>query len=549
MSADPATKDGISDFLSRHCMHVWSFPEPIDIENDGSRLNVLIWQDFVATRTGTTCGSDYASHPWTEPYVDQRVFIVSADGKTIDEQRTRTIFGAPDESSPARLTRRPSKAPFCHRGRIRSGRSRIRSASSDIKADTISKRRINRRARTDRCLGGGLPAGAQPHREALHVSPDRRASADRLNGKPHRRDTSKAQDTSMSDNNAASNLPAFASITLTPLQSSQTLFSAAASVIRHKSNGNELAGISKRRFYDAQLFGLFSNPAAPSLGEVVQPYEMLTANRGTFIQYEALYGVDPDGNGQAVPNDGIDAANSPSGYNLSCSAQVQTQEQAFANAAPVLLGPRRLARSQFRLVLSITRVIGLAILLVSAALPRLTRAQECCSIQTASTSSVRTLETICGPLHRWPEGISTPTKITDDLILAPPLAYVRYAFLTCKDAVQIISSNGLGKSRWVNFDFFLPDFTGYTIDRFKERYDVNEVEVAYVIAGDRREAEPDAPGKYPPNQLKRALLYLADPKRYQEMYGLRCYQARILKTTMYCYGVRDEARHEGVFSM
>ena len=107
--------------------------------------------------------------------------------------------------------------------------------------------------------------------------------------------------------------------------------------IRYGSNGNALPGIAKRRYYDSQLFGLFSNPSnPPSLGEVVQAYQMLTTNRSAIIQYEALYGVDPDGGGQHVSNDAIDSANSD--YQLSGTAQVQTLQQAFANAAPVLLG-------------------------------------------------------------------------------------------------------------------------------------------------------------------------------------------------------------------
>jgi hypothetical protein len=79
--------------------------------------------------------------------------------------------------------------------------------------------------------------------------------------------------------------------------------------IRYDSNGNHLLGIAKRRYYDSQLFGLFSNPSSPSLGEVVQAYEMLTANRSAIIQYEALYGTDPDGNNPDVPQGAIYEAN------------------------------------------------------------------------------------------------------------------------------------------------------------------------------------------------------------------------------------------------
>lgn len=105
--ASPDTQDGIGDSLCRGWMRAWSYEEPIDIENDGSPLNVIIWQ-----YGGTQCGSDYADHPWNFPYVDRRALIINSDGKNIDERLTRAIFGAPEESAPARLTRRPSKSPF-----------------------------------------------------------------------------------------------------------------------------------------------------------------------------------------------------------------------------------------------------------------------------------------------------------------------------------------------------------------------------------------------------------------------------------------------------
>ncbi|HEV7165918.1 MAG TPA: hypothetical protein VGO35_11060 [Gammaproteobacteria bacterium] len=102
VTTDPTRKDGIAQFLHRGWMSVWSYAEPIDIENDGSPLNLLLWQGYGATGLsggGGPCGSDYAEHSWTISYVNQQAFIVNLDGKTIDEQLTRKIFGAPEESS------------------------------------------------------------------------------------------------------------------------------------------------------------------------------------------------------------------------------------------------------------------------------------------------------------------------------------------------------------------------------------------------------------------------------------------------------------------
>jgi YD repeat-containing protein len=105
--------------------------------------------------------------------------------------------------------------------------------------------------------------------------------------------------------------------------------------IRYRSNGNHLPGLAQRRYYDAQLFGLFSNPSSPSQNEVLQAYQMLTENRQSILQYEAQYGVDPDSTVPPGSNNKIASANNS--YALSGASQVETLAQAFAHAEPVLL--------------------------------------------------------------------------------------------------------------------------------------------------------------------------------------------------------------------
>lgn len=113
VSAYPITKDGMASFLQMNWMKVWNYAQPIDVENNGSPLNVLVWQGYgVVNQYAQTCGVVYDGHPWSDQYVAQQTFIISPDGKTIDEQRTRALFGAPEESSPARATRKPSNDPF-----------------------------------------------------------------------------------------------------------------------------------------------------------------------------------------------------------------------------------------------------------------------------------------------------------------------------------------------------------------------------------------------------------------------------------------------------
>lgn len=133
-------------------------------------------------------------------------------------------------------------------------------------------------------------------------------------------------------------------------------------------------------------------------------------------------------------------------------------------------------------------------------------------------------------------------RITDQLTLAVPLVFERTAIerepLLPGAGVPVAAPPGSAHGE-VRFDFFLPDFTGYTLDNHRNGDDPNRVEVVYLHAGDRHEADPDAPGEYPPNMLKRLLQEAFDPGHYRDQYGLRCYQGRMSRGRIACYGRRD----------
>jgi len=148
------------------------------------------------------------------------------------------------------------------------------------------------------------------------------------------------------------------------------------------------------------------------------------------------------------------------------------------------------------------------------------------------------------PLSAWPEGRTVPQKITDTLVLAIPLGYERAAVGDDK-APRSPFAHAAGRTE-VRFDFFLPDFHGYTLQNYRNDFDENKVEVIYLHAGDPHEAEPGAPGEYPPNMLKRSLRELLNPRDYKDMYGLRCYQGRVLTDRLTCYGERDASAHEDI---
>jgi len=147
-------------------------------------------------------------------------------------------------------------------------------------------------------------------------------------------------------------------------------------------------------------------------------------------------------------------------------------------------------------------------------------------------------------LREWPQGVSAPLKVTDELTLAIPLQYERSA-ITHEHAPRALLSVTSDRSE-VQFDFFLPDFSGYTLQNYKDEFDENKVEVVYLRAGDPHEAEPDAPGEYPPNMLKRALQDSVNPDDHKDTYGLRCYQGRVPSDRITCYGRREETAREDI---
>jgi hypothetical protein len=181
---------------------------------------------------------------------------------------------------------------------------------------------------------------------------------------------------------------------------------------------------------------------------------------------------------------------------------------------------------------------GLYLCLALAAFPLACLAQETPSVQLIGARQP------CRP--DWLDRRAVPVKITDSLILSVPVKYIRYELLTCGADTNGIPRDGPPGSALVSFDFFMPDFSGYTIARLRQPFDVNEVHVAYVTSPKEIEPHHEHPTNYPSNQLRNVLRYLANPREYQDMYGLRCYEDRILKDTIYCYSAQAVEGHEGL---
>lgn len=89
--------------------------------------------------------------------------------------------------------------------------------------------------------------------------------------------------------------------------------------IRYGTNGDASFGIAKRRFVEAQLFGLYHDENAPTAAESQDAMRMLTRHRTKIITYEQRYGAPPYGGHSAGGRDMIDA--DPSAANQTFGAE------------------------------------------------------------------------------------------------------------------------------------------------------------------------------------------------------------------------------------
>ena len=153
----------------------------------------------------------------------------------------------------------------------------------------------------------------------------------------------------------------------------------------------------------------------------------------------------------------------------------------------------------------------------------------------------------------WP-GQPALVKLKDNLILSiPPQFHQFWAHrdhITGKDLSirPPFPVKDLHYAKSAGFTMHMPDFEGYRPDNYLNEFDENRVLVAYISPENMSAIEPDAPGAYPPNMFKRISTgqYRSfDPDKYEEKFGLRCYnQMPRDDDRQNCYGRRDSEIEE-----
>jgi hypothetical protein len=143
----------------------------------------------------------------------------------------------------------------------------------------------------------------------------------------------------------------------------------------------------------------------------------------------------------------------------------------------------------------------------------------------------------------WPGDHPAIYKFNNNLILAIPPQYQQFWLL---DGVAVRDSKRLDQlkdTKILGFSFFLPDFSGYTPKNYSEEFNPSRVDVVSIEPSDPRQAEPDAPGFWPPNMIKRVLKAGIVGEPFHK-YGLQCYHTvGVLPYMVTCYGISD-ARHD-----
>lgn len=151
--------------------------------------------------------------------------------------------------------------------------------------------------------------------------------------------------------------------------------------------------------------------------------------------------------------------------------------------------------------------------------------------------------------REWPQGRPALYKLSNQLVFAIPPQY--QPFWLQKDRVVRAPADPktIPQVQALVFQFFMPDFSGYTPHNFMNEFDDDRVDVVYIEPADPAQMQPGAPGYYPPNMLARALAAYLSADHFVDLYGLRCYAElgaldRPRRRT--CYGRRDEHIQEDI---
>jgi hypothetical protein len=164
----------------------------------------------------------------------------------------------------------------------------------------------------------------------------------------------------------------------------------------------------------------------------------------------------------------------------------------------------------------------------------------CCALVIALASGIS-----CSKAdHQAATGTASPTthkavvRINDSLVLAIP---PEYSGIPSDDQ----TAKRVEQNRLAYFYFYVPKFSAYK-NNDQGVLDKDRVEIVRISSASLSEAEPDAPGAYPPNVFKSLSGTIFLPNKFTDAFGLRCYEKRGFAGSVMCFGERDGVTHEQI---
>lgn len=143
---------------------------------------------------------------------------------------------------------------------------------------------------------------------------------------------------------------------------------------------------------------------------------------------------------------------------------------------------------------------------------------------------------------KWWTGQPALFKLSDTLLLQIPPMYQKFWIQRDKVTRAPADLDKIPKGGLIGFEFFMPDFSGYTPYNYESEFHEDRVQVVYVEHVGMGAEQPGASGYFPPNMFQRITTGVGsiNQERYEERFGLRCYEKRPNDMdNQVCYGVRD----------
>ena len=124
----------------------------------------------------------------------------------------------------------------------------------------------------------------------------------------------------------------------------------------------------------------------------------------------------------------------------------------------------------------------------------------------------------------WP-GRPALFRLSNTVLLQIPPQYQQFWYQGDKVTRPPADLSKLRTGGQVGFQFFMPDYSGYTPENYKVEFHEDIVEVIYVRFEGMGAEQPGAPGAYPPNGFKSQTTQprLIEPDQVQQKFALSCW--------------------------